>query len=103
MKNVGWLSTDIQARIETPPIPIINLEVDDDCTTQIIKIKMQRNPSSVASKMYNANMNTVDNGRPEEFLSLLIDFNIATDGTRTTTQYGCINYVRTVLHGQVLR
>ena len=64
MKNVGWISSDVQARIDPPPIPLINLEVDDDCTTNIIKVNMQRNPSSAASKTYNANMNTFGDGQP---------------------------------------
>ena len=66
MNNMGiWLSADMQARIEPPPITLIKLEVDDDRTTNIIKVKMRRNPSSAASEMYNVNMNTFDDGQPE--------------------------------------
>ena len=91
MKNVGWLSSDMQASIELPPIPIFKLEVYDDCTTYIIKVNVRRNPSSAASKTYNVNMNTFDDGQPEKFRSLLRNFNIATDGTRTTTPSVRIN------------
>ena len=66
MNNVGiWISADMQARIDPPPIPLIKLEVDDDRTTHIIKVKMRRNPSSVASKTYNININMFDDGQPE--------------------------------------
>ena len=64
MKNVGWLSSDMQAHIDPPPIPLSKVEVDDDCTTHIIKVNMQRNPSSVASETHNANMNTFNDGQP---------------------------------------
>ena len=103
MKNVGWLSDDMQANIDHPPIPLIKFELDGDRTTHIIKVKMRRNPSSVASETYKVNMNTLDDGQPEEFLSLLRNFNIATDGTGTTTPYSWINYLRAMLRGQALR
>ena len=93
----------MQARIEPLLISLVKLEVDDDCTTHIIKVKMRRNTSSAASEMYNVNMNTFDDGQPEEFLSLLRKFKIATDVTRTTTPYGQINYLRTMLRGKALQ
>ena len=102
MNNVGWISSYMQARIEPPLISLVKLEVDYYCTTHIIKVKMQRNTSSAASEMYNVNMNTFDDGQPEEFLSLLRKFKIATDVTRTTTLYGQINYLRTMLRGKAL-
>ena len=46
---------------------------------------MRRNTSSEASETHNTNMNTFDDVQPEEFLSLLKNFKIATDGTGTTT------------------
>ena len=48
-------------------------------------------------------MNTFDDGQPEEFLSLLRNFNIVIDGTGNTTPSGRINYLRTMLSGQALR
>ena len=104
MKNVvTWLSADIQARIKPPPIPIIKLEVDDERTTNIIKVKMRRNPSSAASKTYSINMNTFDYGQPEEFLPLLNNLKISTDGTGTTTPSGWVNYLHTMLQRKALR
>ena len=60
MKNVGWLSPDMQARINPPPIPIMKLEVDDDRTTHIMKVKIGGNTPSVSSETYNVNMNMFD-------------------------------------------
>ena len=44
MKNMEiWIYADMQAHIEPPPIHIIKLKVDNDCTTHIIKVNIQRN------------------------------------------------------------
>ena len=100
---VTWLSADIQAGVEPPPIPLIKLELDDERTIYIIKVKMRRNISLAASKTYNINMNTLDDGQPEEFLSLLKNFNNATDGTGATNSSGRINYLHMMLRGHSLK
>ena len=60
MKNEGWLSSDMQAYIDPPPIPIFKVEVGGDYKTHIIKVEMRKNPSSAASETYNVNMNMFD-------------------------------------------
>ena len=60
-------------------------------------------PSSAASETYNINMNTFDYGKPEEFLAFLKSFNIASDGTGTTSPRIRIDYLHTMLRGQALR
>ena len=103
MKNIGWLSDDMQAHIEPPPIPLIKVEVHDDRTAHIIKVKMRRNPSSEASETYNVIMNMFDVGQLNEFLSLFRNFKIAIDGNGTTTPSVHINYLRMMLGRNVLR
>ena len=100
MKNVGWISADMQSRIKPLPISLIMLEVNDDSTTHTIKVEMQKNISSAESKTNNININTFDDGQPKEFLLLFRNFKIAIDGTGTTTTSGQINYIRTMLCGQ---
>ena len=103
LRNVGIrINAEIQARIEPPPTPLIKLEVDDDCTTHIIKVNMRRNQLSAASVKYNVNMNTFNDGQPEELFSLLRNFKIAIDGPGTTTPSSQINYLPKMLHGQAL-
>ena len=65
MNNVGWLSTDMQARIDPLPIPLIKVEVDYYFTTHIIKVKIHRNPSSAASKTFNVNINKFNDDQLE--------------------------------------
>ena len=48
-------------------------------------------------------MSTFNNGQQEEFLALLRYFIIAIDVTSTTAPTGRINYLCTVLLGQILR
>ena len=66
MKNMGtWLNAGMQSRIDHTPIPIIKLEVDDELTNHIIKVKMRRNPSLTTYKTYSINMSTFDGGQTE--------------------------------------
>ena len=92
----------MQARIETPRVPLVKLKLEDERTTRIIKFKMQRNSSSAASETYNINMTTFNDSKPEEFLALLKNFKIVIYGTGTTTLSGRINYLLIILCGQAL-
>ena len=103
MKNsLGLLSAEVQARIDLPPIPIIKKDPQESNEYDIININMRQNPSDAASEMYKLNIVTFENGQPEEFLQLMKNFNIAVDGTGTATLAGKINYLRTMLHAEVL-
>ena len=64
---------------------------------------MQGNSDSETSEMYNINMTTFENGKPEEILTLLNNSKIAIDGTGTTSATGRIEYLRTMLRGEGLR
>ena len=43
-----------------------------------------------------------DDTQPEEFLTLLRNWKIATDGTSTATPSGHISYLRTLLRGGII-
>ena len=85
--NPKWLSSDVQARIETPLIPLIKAELEEEKSSNITKVNMRRNPVSAASETYDLNMATFENGQPEEFLALLKNFKTVIDGIGTTI--GC--------------
>ena len=38
MKNVLWLSADVQARIETTPTPLVKVDLEELHATQITKV-----------------------------------------------------------------
>ena len=97
------LSTDVQALIEPPPIPLIKVDLEEERASNIIKVKMRRNPALAASETYELKMATFENGQPEEFLALLKNFKIAINGTGTTSVAGWINYLRTILRAEALK
>ena len=76
MKNGPCLSTDVEVCIEPPPIPLVKLELEYERATHIIKFSMWRNSSSAAYETYNINMNTFNDGQPEDFLALPKNFKI---------------------------
>ena len=103
MKNGPWISADVQACIEPPTIPLIKKEWEELHATDIIKVKIRRNPSQAKSETYNMNTYTFDNVQPEELLTLLRNFKIAIGGTDTTAPTGWINYLHTMICGKSLR
>ena len=48
-QNANWIRADVKARIDHPPIPIIKVEVEMKRASNIIKVKMQRNPEMATS------------------------------------------------------
>ena len=89
--NNTWLNTDFQARIETPPIPLIKATNVKTEKTDIIKIHMCQDPASDTSKTYKLKVQTFENGKLEEFFRMMKDFNTSTDGTATTSITGKFN------------
>ena len=103
MKNGQWLGPYLKSCIETHLIPLIKVEPEELHATHIIKVKFQIHPSQATLETYKINISTFNDGQSEEFLALLRNFNIETDGAGTTTSSGCINYLRTMLRGTSLR
>ena len=60
-----WLSAEVQARIEPPPIPLVKKEPDKVNEYDIINIKMRQNPSDADSEKYELKIVTFDHGQPE--------------------------------------
>ena len=65
MKNVQWISADVQAHIQLPPIPLIKVETEELNATHIIKIKVQRKPSQAILETYKITMSIFDNIQPD--------------------------------------
>ena len=59
------MSSEVQARIEPPSIPIIKKETDHFSECDIIKIKMCQNPSDANSERYELMIATFEHGQPE--------------------------------------
>ena len=95
----AWISAEVQARIEPPPIPLIKKEPPESNEYAIIKIKMHQNPLDAASETYTLKIVTFEHGQPEEFLKLMKNFKRAVNETGNKTAVGEINYLRNLLHG----
>ena len=51
-----WISADVQARTEPPPILLVKVELEEERSRNIIKVKMRRKPTLATSETYNINM-----------------------------------------------
>ena len=63
--NPNWLSADVQARIEPPSFPLIKAELEEEKLSDIIKIKIHREPASSTSETYKLKISTFEKGKPE--------------------------------------
>ena len=101
--NNKCINADIQARIDPPPIPLPKATTGKKEETNIIKINMCRDPTSATSDNYELKVQTFENGKPEEFLQMMKDFNTVSDGTGTTPAQGKIQFLRKILRREFLR
>ena len=63
IKNVPWISADVQAHIDPPPTPPIKVDLDKLRTTNALRVDIWRNPSQATSETYKINMSTFDDGQ----------------------------------------
>ena len=91
VQHTNWISADVQARIDTPPIPLINVELEEERASNIIKAKLRKPLALATSETCNIDIVTLENSQPEEFLALLNNFKIAVYRTGTTSVVGQIN------------
>ena len=66
MKNStpAWLSAEVQAQTEPPPIPIIKKEIYNVSECDLININICWNLSYADSKTYKPNIAMFDHGQP---------------------------------------
>ena len=69
--NKKWLNADVQARIEPPTTPLIKEMTEKVEEYNIIKIKMCWDPELAKSETYGLKVQTFENGKPEEFLTIM--------------------------------
>ena len=61
--NQKWLSADVQERNDLLLIQLIKVEEEEEKSSNIIKVKMRRNPASAASETYELNMAMFKHGQ----------------------------------------
>ena len=71
MKNVShnksWDLGMIQVHVEPPSAPLIKLKYDVKPDKYFVKLKLRRDPKSLASDLYGFKMSLFVNGESEEF------------------------------------
>ena len=80
MKNVsgkkGWMTGMSQPHVEPPQIPLMKENQDGKSDKDFVKLKLRRNPTSSMLDLCDFKISLLDNGEQEEFLLLVINFNI---------------------------
>ena len=102
IRNNKWINSDVQARIEPPPIPLLRETTRNTEETNIIRIKMHRGPESATSKTYELKVQTFKIFKSEEFLQMMKYFKTGIDGTGNTSASGKIQFLCTMLRGESL-
>ena len=92
------MSQDFQAKIELPPIPLLNKYKKSEWVTDYVKAKTQRKPGSTTSDTYRFKIQMYKTDPSEEFLLLLRTLVSNSNKTGTTSPYGQINYLLILLH-----
>ena len=65
--------------MEPPPTPLIKSKHSDKSDKFFVKIILHRDPTSATSDLYELKMALLDNGNPEAFLLLVLNFNMTID------------------------
>ena len=94
--NNRWLNSDVQARIDPSPTPLIKVTNGKTEETDIINIMMRQDPASATSETYDLKVQTFEYVKPEEFLQMVKDFETGIDGTAITSATGKIQFLRTM-------
>ena len=72
----SWSTGVVKIHVEPPPIPKIKNNPDLKTERNYVKIKLGRNPNSEKSDMYEFILDLFDNGKPDEFLLSVRNFNM---------------------------
>ena len=79
----GWNLGIVQAYVEPPMITFIKGTYDGKSDKYFVRLKLCRDPMSSTSDLYEFSMYFFDNGKPEEFLLILSNFNMTIEASGT--------------------
>ena len=83
--------------MDTPPIPLIKSNCDDNSDKDLVKLKLLRDTTSEKSDLYEFKTDFLDNGDLEEFLLLVRNFNTTFDTSGTLATDAKVQYLRTLV------
>ena len=70
--------------MEPPPTPLVKSKHNDKSDKDFVKLKLCRDPKSEKLDLYKFKMDLLENGKPEEFLLLIRNFNMTLKASRRT-------------------
>ena len=89
--------------MEPLPIPLIKETYNGKSNKYFGKIELFIYPTSTKSNLYGFKMSLFDHGKPEEFLLIILSFNMTLAATWTLDMDAKIQYLCTVVCGEELR
>ena len=98
-----WNSGTVQVHVDTPPIPLIISNKNDRSDKYFYEIKLGRDLTSEKLDLYEFKMALFNNGYPKQFLLFIWNFNMTIEVSRTNKSSENIQYLRTLVHVEVLR
>ena len=87
-----------QVHVQLPPIPLIKGKYDGKLDKDIVKLKFPRDPTSGMSDFFEFKISLFDNGRPEEVLFFVHNFNITPLASGTLDTGANVQYLHTLVH-----
>ena len=97
-----WNMGTLKVHVQPPPIILIKSKNDDKSDKDCVKIKFSRYPASQQLDLYEIKTALFDNGEPYMFLLFIINFNMTLEVSRTTLAGSKIQYLHTLVRGEVL-
>ena len=106
MKNVsskkGLMTVINHPHIEPPLIPLIQETHDFRLDKYFVKLKLRRDPTSSTLNLYEFKMSLIYNGKPEEFLFFVRNFNMTLAASGTLEAGAKVQYICTIIWGEAL-
>ena len=93
----------VEQHMGPPLIPLIKIKHDDKSDKDFVKLKLRRYPESDQSDLYELKISLFNNGDPEEFFLIVCNFNMTLDEKGTLETTVNVQYLLTLVHGEVLR
>ena len=99
----GWILGINPVHVEPPLVPQIKDTCNGESDKDLVHIKLHRYPTSSTLDLYEFKMSLFDHGDPEEFMLFVRNFNMSLAATGMLYMDAKIQYLRTLVRGEVLR
>ena len=100
--NKRWLSGAVRIHADSPPTPLIKIEIGKNSEKYYIKIKLCRNPMLEACNMYELKMALFENEEPKYFLLFQWTYHMMFGEPGNITVGIKIQYLHNVIRGEEL-